>query len=33
MFLGIYLWSLEGAEGYHIPPDEEGHDAPTAPKH
>ncbi len=24
MFVGIYLWSLEGADGYHIHPDPEG---------
>lgn len=32
MFIGIYLWSLEGAEGYHLHIDAEGKPAePTAP--
>ncbi len=33
MFIGVYLWALEGAEGYHIHPDEAGPDASAAPKH
>ena len=33
LFIGIYLWSLEGAEGYHLHPDEDGHDDAPAPKH
>ena len=32
MFIGIYLWSLEGAEGYHLHLDaDEGHERPDAP--
>ena len=35
LFIGVYLWSLEGAEGYHLHLDDEGHeaDASSTPKH
>jgi hypothetical protein len=31
MFVGIYLWSLEGAPGYHIHPDHD-KDPASSPK-
>jgi cytochrome c oxidase subunit 1 len=34
MFIGIYFWSLEGNEGYHLHPEEDkGHGAAPAAKH
>lgn len=33
MFIGIYLWALEGAEGYHLHLDEDGHEDDSHPQH
>jgi cytochrome c oxidase subunit 1 len=34
MLLGIYLWALEGNEGYHLHPEGDDHkSAPSAKKH
>jgi cytochrome c oxidase subunit 1 len=33
MFIGVYLWSLEGAEGYHLHPDDEGQGDGAGPQH
>ena len=33
MIAGIYLWALEGNEGYHLHPEDEGHAGPDTAKH
>jgi len=33
MLIGIYLWALEGADGYHLHPEGDGHGGAPAAKH